>query len=74
MFAASRGDMRPSIPLDRFEVFGTGLDHPEGLAFDRKGILWAGGEQGQLYRIDRKGRRLGDRTDATGDSGTDCGG
>jgi len=56
MFAASRGDMRPSIPLDRFEVFATGLDHPEGLAFDREGILWAGGEQGQLYRIDRKGR------------------
>ena len=48
--------MRPSIPLDRFEVFAEGLDHPEGLAFDREGTLWAGGEQGQLYRIDRKGR------------------
>jgi gluconolactonase len=48
--------MRPSISLDRFEVFAEGLDHPEGLAFDRDGILWAGGEQGQLYRIDRKGR------------------
>jgi gluconolactonase len=48
--------MRPSIPLDRFEIFAEGLDHPEGLAFDREGILWAGGEQGQLYRIDRKGR------------------
>jgi gluconolactonase len=47
--------MRPSIPLDRFEVFAEGLDHPEGLAFDREGTLWAGGEQGQLYRIDRKG-------------------
>src|SRR5512141_2260106 len=54
--SASRGDMRPAIPLDRFEVFAEGLDHPEGLAFDREGILWAGGEQGQLYRIDRKGR------------------
>jgi gluconolactonase len=51
-----RDDMRPTIPLDRFEVFAEGLDHPEGLAFDREGILWAGGEQGQVYRIDGKGR------------------
>jgi len=48
--------MRPAIPLDRFEVFADGLDHPEGLAFDRDGTLWAGGEQGQVYRIDTKGR------------------
>ena len=51
-----RDDMRPTIPLDRFEVFAEGLDHPEGLAFDREGTLWAGGEQGQLYGIDREGR------------------
>lgn len=30
-----------------------GLDHPEGVAWDPDaGILWAGGEDGQLYRVD----------------------
>jgi gluconolactonase len=47
--------MRSTIPLGRFEVFAEGLDHPEGLAFDADGILWAGGELGQIYRIDRRG-------------------
>ncbi len=28
------------------------LDHPEGLAFDLNGDLYAGGEAGQIYRID----------------------
>ena len=33
-----------------------GIDHPECVAFDRQGVLWAGGEAGQIYRIgaDRK--------------------
>jgi gluconolactonase len=48
--------MRPQIPLQHFEVFAEGLDHPEGLAFDRDGFLWAGGEQGQIYRISPKGK------------------
>ncbi len=48
--------MRPAVPLDRFEVFADGLDHPEGLAFDRDGDLWSGGEAGQIYRIDARGR------------------
>jgi gluconolactonase len=48
--------MRPNMPLDRFEVFAEGLDHPEGLAFDSDRNLWAGGEEGQIYRIDTKGR------------------
>ncbi len=48
--------MRPQIPLEQFEVFADGLDHPEGLAFDREGNLWAGGELGQVYRIDPRGR------------------
>src|SRR4051812_29205114 len=43
--------MHPEIPIDRFEVFATGLDHPECVAFDREGFLWAGGEAGQIYRI-----------------------
>ena len=44
------------IPIERFEVFATGLDHPECVAFDRDGRLWAGGEAGQIYRIDAAGK------------------
>src|SRR5688500_15842957 len=47
--------MEPEIPIDRFEVFANGLDHPECVAFDREGMLWAGGEAGQVYCVDRKG-------------------
>lgn len=47
--------MTPQIPIERFEVFATGLDHPECVAFDREGMLWAGGEAGQVYCIDRTG-------------------
>jgi gluconolactonase len=48
--------MEPQIPADRFAVFASGLDHPECCAFDRDGNLWAGGEAGQIYRIDPAGR------------------
>lgn len=48
--------MKPVVPLARFEVFAEGLDHPECLAFDAQGELWAGGEAGQIYRIDGRGR------------------
>jgi gluconolactonase len=48
--------MQPLIPIDRFEIFATGLDHPECCAFDRDGNLWAGGEAGQIYRVDTSGR------------------
>ncbi len=44
-------DLAPEIPIDRFEIYANGLDHPECLAFDRDGFLWAGGEAGQVYRI-----------------------
>jgi gluconolactonase len=44
------------LTIDLFEIFATGLDHPECLAFDREGILWAGGEAGQVYRIDPQGK------------------
>ena len=52
----TRAQLIPEIPIDAFEIFATGLDHPECLAFDRYGDLWAGGEAGQIYRItpDRK--------------------
>ena len=49
-------DLKPQVPIDRFEIFAEGLDHPEGLAFDADGNLWAGGELGQIYRINPKGK------------------
>ncbi len=48
--------MKPRISLQEFEVFAEGLDHPEGLAFDADGNLWAGGELGQIYKISQKGK------------------
>ena len=48
--------MTPEIAIERFEVFASGLDHPECVAFDRDGNLWAGGEAGQVYRVDPAGR------------------
>lgn len=47
--------MKPQIPIRRFRNFAEGLDHPEGLAFDGDGTLWAGGELGQIYRINARG-------------------
>lgn len=41
----------PAVPLAKMSVYAEGLDHPEGLAFDSEGALWAGGEAGQVYRI-----------------------
>jgi len=46
----------PIVPCQRLTVFAEGLDHPEGLAFDNEGALWAGGEAGQIYRIGKEGR------------------
>jgi sugar lactone lactonase YvrE len=51
-----RCSMQRQISLQKFEVFAEGLDHPEGLAFDADGNLWAGGELGQIYKISRKGK------------------
>ncbi len=42
----------PVIAASQLSKCADGLDHPEGLAFDRAGTLWAGGEAGQIYRID----------------------
>ncbi len=36
-------------------VLADGLDHPEGLAWDPAGSIIAGGEDGQLYRVDIHG-------------------
>jgi len=48
--------MEPQISIDSFEIFAMGVDHPECIAFDRSGDLWAGGEAGQIYRIARDGK------------------
>jgi gluconolactonase len=44
------------ISVDQFETYADGLDHPEDLAFDSEGVLWAGGELGQVYRIPERGQ------------------
>ncbi len=43
--------MKPLIPLEEVSTVSSDLDHPEGLAFDREGILYCGGEAGQIYQI-----------------------
>jgi gluconolactonase len=42
----------PLVGIDGMKVYAEGLDHPEGLAFSYDGVLWAGGEAGQIYRIE----------------------
>jgi gluconolactonase len=48
--------MIPELPIEQFSIFATNLDHPECLAFDRTGNLWAGGEAGQIYQIGYDGK------------------
>jgi gluconolactonase len=48
--------VKPAVRLENFEIVAEGLDHPEGLAFDCDGYLWAGGELGQVYRISPAGK------------------
>jgi sugar lactone lactonase YvrE len=40
------------VGLDRIEIVADGLDHPEGVASGPDGMLYAGGEAGQIYRVD----------------------
>jgi Gluconolactonase len=46
----------PELPIEAFQIFATNIDHPECIAFDRSGDLWAGGETGQIYRIPPDGK------------------
>jgi gluconolactonase len=39
-------------PISTLSMLAFGLDHPEGVAWGPDGKVYAGGEQGQLYRID----------------------
>ncbi|MEM1041685.1 MAG: SMP-30/gluconolactonase/LRE family protein [Bacteroidota bacterium] len=45
----------PVLSLDRASVFYDGLDHPECVAVHPDGSVWAGGEAGQIYRLDADG-------------------
>jgi gluconolactonase len=56
----------PTVPCSEMSIFAEGLDHPEGLAFDADGALWAGGEAGQIYRISEG------RTELVGNLGGFC--
>ncbi len=43
--------------VSSIEVLVDGLDHPEGVAFDHgSGVLYAGGEDGQVYAVDPEER------------------
>lgn len=40
------------LELSQLRTLADGLDHPEGVALGPDGMLYAGGEAGQVYRID----------------------
>lgn len=48
----------PLIGLQNAEHLVDGLDHPEGVACGPDGRIYAGGEEGQLYRIDIESRQV----------------
>jgi gluconolactonase len=41
----------PLLSLTALNTLATGLDHPEGVAWGQDGFIYAGGEAGQIYRI-----------------------
>jgi len=41
----------PTISLDEMNTFANGLDHPEGVTWGPDGLVYAGGEAGQVYRV-----------------------
>lgn len=43
------------IPLEQMKTFAEGLCHPEGVCITRDGTLYAGGDRGQLYRVEPDG-------------------
>lgn len=75
----SYGLQRPWISLTEGEIVVADIDHTEGVAWDDSGMLWCGGEEGQVYRCPPGstrpvplahlyGRTLGVALDAAGTS------
>jgi gluconolactonase len=52
--------------MAELRVMAGGLDHPEGLAWDPSGSIVAGGEAGQLYRVDPDAGSVTEITNAGG--------
>jgi gluconolactonase len=46
------------LSLSRATTFADGLDHPECVCFHPDGHFYAGGEQGQIYRISPDGKKV----------------
>jgi len=47
----------PSLmSIENFASFADGLDHPEGVAVGPDGAIYAGGEAGQIYRVELDGK------------------
>jgi gluconolactonase len=52
----SRTDVQTEVPLSAIKVFADGLDHPECVCWHPDGVLYAGGEEGQIYRVSGDGK------------------
>lgn len=46
------------VKTPQISIYAQGLDHPEGLAIDHHGVIWCGGEEGQVYRISKQGKKI----------------
>ncbi|HEX5153522.1 MAG TPA: SMP-30/gluconolactonase/LRE family protein [Parafilimonas sp.] len=47
-----------SLTIADISIFADGLDHPECIAIHPDGSVWAGGEAGQIYRIEADGSSM----------------
>jgi gluconolactonase len=45
----------PLLPLEQVRVYAGGMDHPEGVTVGLDGLVYAGGEAGQFYRLPGEG-------------------
>ncbi len=41
----------PALDISAVTTYADGLDHPEGVTVTRDGVVFAGGEAGQVYRV-----------------------
>ncbi|CAN5394403.1 hypothetical protein BH10ACT7_BH10ACT7_00950 [soil metagenome] len=48
--------MARATGLSTVEMLVSGLDHPEGVTIDTNGVVYAGGEAGQVYRVTPTGQ------------------